>query len=135
MKCKKIFILLIAVLFNLGCAIKFNNVIPLTLKDRIMPNGEPKRIRIYLNEQSYTVVFGGDYYKNVKSKTNNYIKNEDGYILFNTKNEMSDITPNSFYPNIGSTNHLGIRIEFRTLPEYLQKMVIEDYMVKWSLSN
>jgi len=104
----------------------------MTREERFMPNGVPKKVRIYDNGgrsfDRYTVVFTGNF------------KGRDGRCYYLGMSE-SPFHPQGFgqhgesieiidYP---SYKHLGRKITFDKLSEQCQKLVIQDYKEIWNI--
>lgn len=106
---------------------------PMTLAQKLMPNGIPRYIRCYDNRSRstdrYTVCFTGRY----GHKT----AGEFYYLAMNA----SPFHPQGFGQHSSSKapidkptySHLGKRIAFRDLPEDCRKPVLSDYKNLWDL--
>jgi hypothetical protein len=117
--------------------------------NRLMPNGEPKYVRVYDNGESadrYTVVFTGNYNNIGKTrgtlnpKSYLYVGmsgspfHPQGFCQHGETNKIIDARKGSWGAvPIGKKNHLGKRIVFDSLPIDCKKVVIEDYKDIWSL--
>ena len=104
----------------------------------LLPNGEPKMIRVYDNGESknptfdrYTCVYTGNYKKNMgqKGKCFEYVGmsshpfSPQGFGQHGeTQGKPAD------RPTYG---HLGKKIKFSDLSEDCRKLVIQDYLVIW----
>jgi len=111
--------------------------------NRLMPNGEPKYVRVYDNEgesaDRYTVVFTGNYAVN-NSGYHLYIGmsgspfHPQGVCLHGESENIIDVKKGSWggIP-IGRKNHLGKRITFSDLPDDCKKVTINDYKDIWGL--
>jgi hypothetical protein len=120
-------------------------------KQNLMPNGIPKYIRIYDNQECwdhYTVVFSGKYNSiGVKSRSNPSQKtyyvigmssmpfSPVGFCSHESYDKLIDVNSVGFAPAIGRKNHLGRRITFDALADDCKKVVIEDYMYIWNLKK
>jgi hypothetical protein len=103
---------------------------------RLLPNGEPKYVRIYDNggrtADRYTVVFTGRYARRVGQ--------DRGYTLVLGMNSCpfhpqgigicSEYGYRIDWPTYG---HLGKKIKFATLPADCQQAVLDDYLSIWEL--
>jgi len=103
-------------------------------KERLLPNGKPRYIRCYDDEKSgdrYTVVFTGNYTHNTAG--------EHWYL---------GMSSNPFHPQgIGQHGtsqfqidrplytHLGKKIKFDDLPDNCQKLVLQDYVYLWNITD
>jgi len=110
----------------------------MTREERFMPNGVPKKVRIYDNGgriydnggktyDRYTAVFIGNY----KGRDgcdylgmSEYPFHPQGFGQHGWSREIID------YP---SYRHLGRKITFDKLPEQCQKLVIQDYKEIWNI--
>ncbi len=113
--------------------------------NRLMPNGEPKYVRVYDNDgrtlDRYTVVFTGNYNSAVvwgASKLyigmSAYPYHPQGFCQHGESESLIDARKNSWGAvPIGRENHLGKRILFNDLPIDCKKVVISDYKDIWSL--
>ncbi len=114
----------------------------------LMPNGVPKYIRIYDNEESadrYTVVFTGNYNQvgvkkgQIHTKYYMYVGmsaspyHPQGFCLHMETEHIIDAGKGGFAPKVGGKNHLGKRITFESLPEDCKKVVFSDYQDLWEL--
>ena len=103
----------------------------MTRKEQFMPNGIPRKIRVYDNLgetfDRYTVVFTGNY------------KGRNGC-------DYLGMSENPYHPqgfgqhgwherviDYPSYTHLGKKIKFEDLPQDCQRAVIEDYTEIWGL--
>jgi hypothetical protein len=107
--------------------------------NRLMPNGEPKYVRVYDNDgrtlDRYTVVFTGNYgeYK-LYVGMSAYPYHPQGFCQHGESEILIDARKNSWGAvPIGRENHLGKRISFNDLPIDCKKVVISDYKDIWSL--
>ena len=118
-------------------------------KERLMPNGVPRWVRIYDN--------GGDTadrYTAVYTRRSERIS-PDGYdrtypyramsalpfhpqgiaMWGETRGSCADTMRRTWAPAIGKKCHLGTRIRFRDLPEDCQKLVVQDYKHLWDIDH
>lgn len=120
-------------------------------KERLMPNGIPKWIRVYDNggesADRYTCVFTGNYNNIGKpvrgihaSRAHHYVAmSETPYspcgvgLHGSTEWRCCDVNDHGFAPAMGRKNHLGKRIPFSELPEDCQKLVLGDYKDIWEI--
>ena len=106
--------------------------------NRLMPNGQPKYVRVYDNEESadhYTVVFTGNYgeYKLYIGMSGAPF-HPQGVCQHGETEHMIDVRNGSWGAvPIGKKNHLGKRITFDDLPDDCKKVVISDYTDIWRL--
>lgn len=106
-------------------------------KEKFMPNGIPKHIRIYDNQgetaDRYTVIFTYAHCFKPKDYPHGWFP-----VLGMSDNPFhpqgvgihSEYTEPIDYP---SYKHLGKKIKFSNLPENCQKAVIDDYTDYWNL--
>lgn len=109
--------------------------------ESLLPNGSPKKIRVYDNggetADRFTVVFTGNYNnigrKRGDARTNYHYAasmsanpfHPQGVYLIDSYTNVID------YP---SYKRLGKKIKFEDLPDNCKKVVIEDYTDIWNLS-
>jgi hypothetical protein len=107
--------------------------------NRLMPNGEPKYIRVYDDGKStdrYTVVYTGNY---GSKGDHQYVGmgespfHPQGCCIHGSWYRPIDVNSGGFPPKIGRKNHLGKRITFSELPKDCQTVVVNDYCSLWSL--
>lgn len=111
------------------------NKTKLSRKERLMPNGIPKYIRVYDNggktADRYTVVYTGNYKKD-KPEICFYVGMSEnpfhpqGFGMHGSYTEMIDKP---------SYRHLGKKITFDNLPEDCKKVVMEDYHMLWQIGE
>jgi hypothetical protein len=118
--------------------------------NRLMPNGQPKFIRVYDNDGStfdrYTVVFTGSYNNIGKTrgtlnpKSYFYVGmsglpfHPQGVCQHGESEYIIDVNKGSWGAvPIGKKNHLGKRVLFDDLPDDCKKVVISDYKDIWNL--
>jgi hypothetical protein len=103
-------------------------------KERLLPDGKPRKIRIYDNggetSDRYTAVFTGNY---KGRKGCDYVgfnghptSPNMGVYLHGNHDQVID------YP---SYRHLGKKIKFEDLPEICQKLILRDYNDIWELNE
>lgn len=109
--------------------------------DRLLPDGEPKYIRIYDAGDNvadrYTVIFSGNYVGR-NGKTQIIAMNESpthpqGVCIHNQYSHPIDVDKWGFSLRIGQKNHLGVRIRFGDLPEECKKIVMRNYLEIWEI--
>lgn len=115
-------------------------------KERLMPNGIPRWIRVYdLGETAidrYTVVFSKKsicenrpYWYSVLGMSVNPFS-PIGFGQHSEYEYLIDTWKNGKYcwpPAMGRKCHLGIRMPFEQLPEDCKKFVIKDYKELWEI--
>ena len=125
-------------------------------RQRLMPRGIPKYIRVYDNSGAsfdrYTVVYTGHY--QTKLWTDGKLRDADGHARdrrflyvgmsefpfhpqgFGQHGEATagpiDVT-DGWPPAMGRKNHLGTRIPFSKLPPDCKRLVKRDYNELWNL--
>ena len=103
----------------------------MTRKEQFMPNGIPRKIRVYDNLgetcDRYTVVFTGNY----KGRNgcdylgmSEHPYHPQGFGQHGWHERVID------YP---SYTHLGKKIKFKDLPEDCKRAVVDDYVDIWGL--
>lgn len=124
-------ILLFLLLFlTVGC---LNHSLIRSQRKELVVDGVPTRVRLYSkNTNEYYVVFHGDYFSGVASKTIHYVFKEDIHNK-NLYDGLLDITKDSYAPSVGSTNILGKRIIFKHAPYYLRNLILEEYFIMWDI--
>ena len=112
----------------------------------LLPNNEPKYVRIYDNGGTdakdgsidrYTVVFSGNYPMKNKGWHNILGMNglpywPQGFCQNMEYREVID-APKGWAPAIGRKCHLGKRISFSELPKDCQHVVLHEYAENWLL--
>jgi hypothetical protein len=100
---------------------------------RLMPNGKPRYIRVYDNDDKtidrYTVVYTGNFSKRLL------------YHSYYVGMSANPFNPAGFgqhgecegYIDYPKYSHLGKKISFEQLPADCKKLVISDYKAYWSL--
>lgn len=114
-------------------------------RERFMPNGMPKYVRIYDNGgpdveggsiDRYTVVFVG-HYGQPPGRTNILAMNAAPFhpqgFGQHGEYETGFDTNNGWSIPIGRKNHLGTRIAFDVLPDDCKKLTVQDYEYYWDL--
>ena len=104
-------------------------------KNRLLPNGKPRKIRCYDNGgetyDRYTVVYTGNYacktggshwYVGMSGKP----FHPQGYGMHGESDIQID------YP---SYKHLGKKISYEQLPEDCQQLVLQDYVYLWDITD
>lgn len=113
----------------------------LNRKERLMPNGVPKYVRIYdnggLSIDRYTCCYTGKYRGNGWFQYVGMSKFPFSPLGFGQhgENQTQIDAPQGWPPSIGRKCHLGIRIPFSKLPIDCQKLVISDYKDIWNLNE
>jgi hypothetical protein len=120
-------------------------------RERLMPNGIPRYIRIYDNggesADRYTCVYSGHYNNIGKSVRGIHANKAYHYVAMSeapyshcgiglhgsTEWHCCDVNKSGFAPAIGRKNHLGKRISFSELPEDCKKLVVDDYKDIWEI--
>jgi len=109
---------------------------------RLMPNGEPRWVRIYDNggetADRYTVVFSGRYPKTgrefVYLGMSGAPYHPQGVCLHGfSKFQAVDVDKHGFAPALGRKCHLGRRIDWTELPEDCRKAALETYRDLWDI--
>lgn len=100
-------------------------------EERFMPNGVPRYLKVYDNEESadrYTALFTGRSCSRI-----NYRDNQRLYVAL-------AMSANPFHPQgIGQHTeaadgaHLGKRINFTELPDDCRQLVLSDYRAIWNI--
>jgi len=130
-------------------------------KERIMPNGIPRWVRIYDNGGTdvkngtcdrYTVVYTGNYNEIGKPKHSPHTISPHLYVGMSSNpfhpqgicqhgeelhQSIDTLSPSKQYvwpPAIGRKCHLGLRISFSKLPVDCQKLVLQDYKEIWDIT-
>lgn len=118
--------------------------------NRLLPDGIPKKVRIYDNGGSgvengtvdrYTCVFTGSYKRNTGGVHwyigfSAYPFHPQGVGHHGESHTQIDVKPGSWAgPSIGKKCHLGTRIRYEDLPEDGQKFVMQDYLYLWSFTD
>lgn len=110
-------------------------------KDRLMPDGIPKYVRVYDNSgktvDRYTVVYSrtgrsGSNRAKPLGRWNRHIfcsMSENPYHPQGVCSHDDSDSPID-YPSYG---HLGKKIKFKDLPESCQRLVLEDYLSIWKV--
>lgn len=108
-------------------------------RESLMPGGVPRYLRIYDNGGAEA---GGSYDRYTAAFTGRYEKNRGAflYVAFNG----CPTHPMGFWQHgetIGNpvdyprSAHLGRRIDFGTLPEECQKLLMKEYRELWNIQN
>ena len=109
----------------------------MTRKERLMPNGIPRYIRCYDNEEfidRYTVVFSnkrvsGEFmYLGMSSRP----FHPQGIGQHGFSKDQID-APKGWPPVVGRKCHLGTRIRFEDLPVDCRDFVLQDYLELWGI--
>jgi hypothetical protein len=122
------------------------NKTQLARKERLIPNGVPKYVRIYDNGGTdveggsidrYTVVFTGKYrgngwFQHIGMSGAPY--HPQGFCCHGEDETQID-APQGWAPAIGRKCYLGKRIHFSELNEDCKKVVISDYSDIWQLGE
>lgn len=104
-------------------------------REKFMPNGIPKMVRIYDNGgetcDRYTVVFTGRYRRLTGGEfwvlgMSGAPYHPQGFCQHSFYNHQIDV------PRYG---HLGKKIKFTDLPKDCQRAVLEDYEYLWDLTD
>ena len=118
----------------------------LARKERLMPDGVPKYVRVYDNGgldvkggtfDRFTAVFSGNYRGNGwfqyvgMSESPFYAQ---GFGQHGESQTQID-APQGWPPSIGRSCHLGKRIPFSELNDDCKKLVVMDYMDIWNLNE
>jgi len=103
---------------------------------RLMPGGVPRYLRMYDNGGTtidrYTIVFTGRY------------RHLTGGVFWHVGSSAAPFHPQGFYQHGESTDwqidypsykHLGKRIQWKDLPEDVQKAALRDYKYLWSIGK
>jgi len=105
---------------------------------RLMPDGIPRYIRIYDNQDEtldrYTIVFTGNY-NNIGKKRGEY-RNNSHLVIGMSDNPYHPLSfcQHMEYPNMidrPTYGHLGKKIKFQDLPKDCQNITINDYKALW----
>lgn len=118
-------------------------------KERLMPLGVPKYVRIYDNGgetvDRFTCVYSGKY-RSIGLKRGERINSwfqyvgmsespfhPQGFGQHGENQTPIDVDKWGWPPAMGRKNHLGIRIPFSKLPMDCQKLVLQDYIDLWEI--
>lgn len=111
--------------------------------DRLLPNGEPRWVRIYDAEDEfidrYTVIFSGNYTgRNGQTQILGMSAEPtypQGVCLHTSYYRPIDNDKWGFHPKVGQKIHLGKRIEFKNLPKKCKEIVLQDYKDIWGINE
>lgn len=118
----------------------------------LLPNGEPKFVRVYDNGgktvDRYTAVYSGKYRtlgtKRGEARTLGWFQHvgmsaspfhPQGFGQHGENPQQIDVDKWGFAPAMGRKNHLGTRIPFGHLPPDCQRLVLSDYRSIWNLPS
>lgn len=127
-------------------------------RNRLLPLGVPKYVRIYDNGGTsspngscdrYTVVFTGNYNNIGRPIRGSHVQSEHNYLAMSgapyhpqgiclhgsTSWHCCDVNDQGWPPAIGRKNHLGRRIRFEDLPKDCQKITLDDYKELWEIKE
>lgn len=111
-------------------------------RERLMPAGIPRYVRIYDNGgetfDRYTAIFTGRYAGRELGGCDYVGMSENpfhpqGYGQHGEAREVIDANRHGFTPAMGQKCRLGKRIPFDQLPEPCQQLVKQDYRQLWGL--
>jgi hypothetical protein len=104
-------------------------------KMRLLPDGKPRYIRCYDNDgntaDQYTVCFTGNYTKNTGGEFWNLFMNAMPF----SPQGIGMSNSESFQIDKPSYKHLGKKIKFDDLPDDCQKLVLQDYVYLWNITD
>lgn len=104
-------------------------------KARLLPNGKPRYIRCYDNNgetaDRYTAVFTGNYTRNTSGEHWYLGMSGDPFHPLGFGQHGSHRTQID-YPQY---SHLGKKVTFESLPEPVQKCIMQTYLYLWDLTN
>lgn len=113
-------------------------------KDRLLPDGIPKYVRIYDNGgdtfDRYTCVYTGNYTHKTGRQhwyvgMSTFPFHPQGFGQHGESHIQIDVNKSGWPPMVGRKNHLGKRITFNDLPEDCKKLVLQDYVDLWDLKT
>jgi len=116
-------------------------------REKFMPGGIPKFVRIYDNGGTdeggtidrYTVLFTGQYRKRLECQflilgMDAHPTHPQGFGSHEGYDTIID-APGGWAPAMGKKCHLGTRVPFSELPEDCQKLTVDDYEDIWNLAT